>query len=192
MRATASATTDSQAAPETAPSAKVTLRGARGGAWTSSTGAERTGADEPPSGTVSTTVIQLRPPRVPTTTSGTTSTLSPGSSAKAKLPSATRPVPGSPTPSCTCAAAVTSRHQSLASVKRSGPDVRQRAATPQATIPSPRRSHAMGSSVGSSSTREAGSEGESSSVVRACSRTRRPSAASAQGEVTLTRLRERP
>ena len=40
------------------------------------------------------TVTQERSPRVPTTTRGTMSTLSPGSSAKPKLPTQIRPVPG--------------------------------------------------------------------------------------------------
>ncbi len=40
------------------------------------------------------TVIHERPRRVPTTTRGTTRTLSPGSSAKPKLPKLIRPVPG--------------------------------------------------------------------------------------------------
>ena len=87
MRATASATTDSHAAPLIAPSAKVTLRGAGGVGCGSRSGSAA-------SSSCPMTVTQERPRRVPTTTRGTTSTLSPGSSAKPKLPKLIRPVPG--------------------------------------------------------------------------------------------------
>ena len=69
------------------------------------------------------TVTHERSPLVPTTTRGTISTLSPGSSAKPKLPTQIRPVPGRVTSSRTTAASDTERHQSTASVNRSGPSV---------------------------------------------------------------------
>ena len=89
-------------------------------------------------------VSQVTPPRRPTTTRGTTSTESPGSSAKAKVPKQTRPVPGSPTSSRTTARLVVSVHHLSASAKRVVPRVRSSAATPQPTMPSPRRSQATG------------------------------------------------
>ncbi len=165
-----------------APSAKTTLRGGGAGEETSSGGI---GA----SSSWPITVIQDRPPRVPTTTCGTTSTLSPGSSAKAKLARQTRPLPGSSTSSRTTADAVTARHQSAASEKRSAPSVRHWAATPQATMPSPRRSQAIGSAAGSRSIRVAGREAGATSTVRA---TRRPGGASALTLVTPTRVRVGP
>ena len=84
--------------------------------------------------------------------------------------------PGTSTSSRTTAAPDTARHQSPASAKRSVPEVRQLAATPQATMPSPRRSHAIGWSVGSRSSRFSGSTPPAvTSTVRA---TRRPGAGS--------------
>ena len=96
IRRTASATTDSQAVPERAPSAKVTSRGAAASSW-----GVRVGGVVMPAALI--VVTQVRSPRRPTTTSGTTSTLSPGSSAKANEPKQTRPVPGSATSSRTTA-----------------------------------------------------------------------------------------
>ncbi len=98
------------------------------------------------------------------------STLSPGSSAKPKLPTQISPVPGTATSSRTTALSDTERHQSTASVNRSGPSVSKRAASPQATMPSPRRSQAAGLSGGSRSTRSRGSPVDDvTSAVRATS-----------------------
>src|SRR5680860_437405 len=87
IRPTASATTPSQAVPLSAPSTNATPLGGLGG-WVGPTSGAVVIAARP------IVVIQVVSPRLPTMTSGTTSTLSPGSSAKANEPKPTRPVPG--------------------------------------------------------------------------------------------------
>ena len=84
MRATASATTAIHCSPLSAPSANDTLAGAVDLVEHAAT----VGASGP------TVVSQARPPRRPTTTWGTTSTESPGSSAKAKEPKPTESAAG--------------------------------------------------------------------------------------------------
>ena len=105
IRSTAAATAPDQCAPESAPSAKATSAGAGGGAL----GAGSTGAGRwAPTPIV---VSHHRPPRRPTTTSGTTSVAPLAESAANEIdPKATGPVPGSRTSSRTTACATTSRH----------------------------------------------------------------------------------
>ncbi len=124
MRATASATTPIQRSPSRAPSAKATSAGAAGRSTIRTAGVAMV-----PRPMV---VSQVTPARRPTTISGTTSTDSPGSSAKAKVPKQTRPVPGSPTSSRTTARLVVSVHHLFASAKRVVPRVRSSAAPPHA------------------------------------------------------------
>src|SRR6478752_5801788 len=113
MRATASATTDIQRSPSRAPSAKLTSAGAGGSSTTASTGAAMLSRPI--------VVSQVVSPRRPITTSGTTSTESPGSSANAKEPKLTRPVPGSLTSSRTTVRSVVSAHHFTASQPGDGP-----------------------------------------------------------------------
>ncbi len=87
-------------------------------------------------------VSHERPSRVPRTYRGTMRTPPEAeASAKAKEPKATRPEPRSPTSSRTIAREETSDHHARASAIREGPDDSKRAASPHATIPSPRRTH---------------------------------------------------
>src|SRR3546814_14339046 len=98
-------------------------------------------------------------------TRGSTRTESPGSLAKAKLPKATGPVPGSLTSLVTSLRATVSVHHLAASEKRVVPEVRTAAATPQPTIPSPLRIQLTGLSAGTPERSESPASG-ASGVVR--------------------------
>ena len=111
-----------------------------------------------------TVVSQVRSPRRPTITSGTTRIELPGSSANAKVPKQTSPVPGSSTSSRTTAWEVVSDHHLAASANRVAPVVWISAARPQPTSPSPRRSQVTGWVVGRKSSSDA-SAGRSSGMV---------------------------
>src|SRR3546814_4148917 len=91
-------------------------------------------------------------------TRGSTRTESPGSLAKAKLPKATGPVPGSLTSLVTSLRATVSVHHLAASEKRVVPEVRTAAATPQPTIPSPLRIQLTGLSAGTTERSERSEE----------------------------------
>ncbi len=101
-----------------------------------------------------TRVTKLTPSRLPITTRGTMSTLvNSDSSANAKAPNATSPLPERPTSSRTVDAAAMLFQVSAASRMRSGPRNSSRAASPSPAIPSPRRMKSSGwraSSSGSS------------------------------------------
>ena len=124
-----------------------TSRGAGG------TAAATRGTSWTPIASVETVVTHATSPRRPTTTSGTTSMESPGSSANARVPKQTRPLPGSSTSSRTTARAVVSDHHLSASANRVGaaPCACSRR-RPSPTSPSPRRSQATDSCSGSRST----------------------------------------
>src|SRR3546814_12094303 len=97
-------------------------------------------------------------------TRGSTRTESPGSLAKAKLPKATGPVPGSLTSLVTSLRATVSVHHLAASEKRVVPEVRTAAATPQPTIPSPLRIQLTGLSAGTTERSESTASGASGVV----------------------------
>ncbi len=137
-------------------------------------------------------VSHARPPRRPTTISGTTSA-EPSSEELRKLnePNATSPLPGRATSSSTSAAATSASHHDSASANRSSPLVAIDAARPHATRPSPRRTHDITSSAGRpAGTSETRSPGSASSWVR----TRRCGvrAASAGDGERLTRHQPNP
>ena len=112
-----------------------------------------------------TVVTHQRPPRAPTTTSGTTSTPPAAERGeKANEPKATGPVPGSPTSSRTTACRFSSAQANSASSKRVGPSVSIRAALPQPTRPSPRRTQASAPARGRS---DSSGPGSASGTVRA-------------------------
>ena len=159
--ATASATTDIQASLLRDPSAKRMPTGASGGS-----ASPRIGVAIPPDPFArgDTVVTQATSPRRPTITCGTLSTEFPGSSAKAKVPNATGPVPGSPTSSRTTARETVSVHHLSASANRVGPLVRMRAAIPQPTSPTPARSQQTGSSVGISASSDSACSSASARV----------------------------
>src|SRR3546814_6454239 len=99
-------------------------------------------------------------------TRGSTRTESPGSLAKAKLPKATGPVPGSLTSLVTPLRATVSVHHLAASEKRVVPEVRTAAATPQPTIPSPLRIQLTGLSAGTTERRSEEHTSELQSLLR--------------------------
>ncbi len=149
------------------PSAYVTAPGAR-----ASCRASDAAAGSAPC--VAVVVTHQRPPRCPTTTAGTASTLPGEPASKVKDPNATGPVPGRSTSSRTTAPDTVSAHHRCACAKRSPPRDSNRAASPHPTSPSPRRTQ---ETHGSSGSRSSSGPGSSTATVRTTSGAAAPDAA---------------
>jgi len=117
-----------------------------------------TAATDPagPSGSLM-TVSQAWPALRPTTIRGTMMTEVPPTGSKENEPKATGPVPGMLTVSSTSKRSHRVDHQRWVRLKRSSPRTSRRAVTPQATSPSPSRTHARGPSGGRRSSNPWGS-----------------------------------
>ena len=98
-------------------------------------------------------VSQAAPSRRPTTTSGTTNTDVPAAGSKAMLANTTGPEPGTPARSSTSSPALWASHHAAASARACGPLTSSRAASPQPTRPSPRRTQDRAPAGGSRSSR---------------------------------------